>query len=152
MYPMVYSGHVLYPKLAIVFVDLWNVNENEWMNEHWLLSLHKGVVQLMEMYCWNMYLTTSNKIHSLAVLTILNVPLWLGEKSNATSTAGSFLFGMWCYVVWWKCVSVSEDLAVFIIRGDELTNPDDNGRKLVQNVCILLHEYILSHLRRKQFS
>jgi len=25
MYPMVYSGHVLYPKLAIVFVDLWNV-------------------------------------------------------------------------------------------------------------------------------
>jgi len=25
MYPMVYSGHVLYPKLAIVFVDLWNI-------------------------------------------------------------------------------------------------------------------------------
>jgi hypothetical protein len=81
-----------------------------------------------------MYLTTSNKIHSLAVLTILNVPLWLGEKSNAKSTAGSFLFGMWCYVVWWKCISLSEDPAVFIIRGDELTNPDDDSRKLVQNV------------------
>jgi len=36
--------------------------------------------------------------------------------------------------------------------GDELTNPDDDARKLVQKACILLHEYIATQLRRKQFS